>query len=211
MRTDIFAFGAVLYEMITGRTAFDGKSHASLIGAILKDQPPPISAVVPIVPLSLDRVIAKCLAKDPDDRWQGARDLRDELSWIASGGSQVGVAVPARAGRRYREWAAWTLLAIALVGLAAFAAPRFRPAASPPSVVRFTIASPRTASSCIAPANRSGRLSSGATEAAHRPQRFPIQRLAISVCHLRRTSIICSPASTLAVRDPIARHIRSAD
>ena len=82
-RTDIFAFGAVVYEMATGTKAFGGDSHASVIAAIDRENPPPISTTRPIVSLALDRVIQKCLAKNPDARWQTARDLADELKWIA--------------------------------------------------------------------------------------------------------------------------------
>src|SRR6202007_3288963 len=74
-RTDIFAFGAVTYEMATGRKAFEGKSQASLIAAILEREPPPISTVRSSGASALDRVVATCLAKKPDDRWQSARDL----------------------------------------------------------------------------------------------------------------------------------------
>ena len=73
-RTDIFSFGAVVYEMATGKKAFEGKSSASLIGAILKDTPPPISSLQPMTPPALDRVVRKCLAKEPDKRWQTASD-----------------------------------------------------------------------------------------------------------------------------------------
>ncbi len=83
-RTDIFAFGCVLFEMLTGRKAFEGKTRASLLGAILKDEPSPVSQVQPLAPASLDRIVATCLAKDPDDRWQSARDLMRELKWAAS-------------------------------------------------------------------------------------------------------------------------------
>ncbi len=93
-RTDIFAFGAVVYEMATGKKAFEGKSQASVIGAILKDDPPPISSLQPMTPPALDRVVKKCLAKEPDRRWQAASDVCDELKWIVEGGSQV-TAVPA--------------------------------------------------------------------------------------------------------------------
>src|SRR5262249_19421803 len=74
-RTDVFAFGVTLYETITGRKAFEGKSQASLIGAILKDNPNPVSTLQPVAPPSLDRFISRCIAKDPDDRWQTARDV----------------------------------------------------------------------------------------------------------------------------------------
>ncbi|HYT75570.1 MAG TPA: serine/threonine-protein kinase, partial [Vicinamibacterales bacterium] len=82
-RTDIFALGVVLYEMVTGRKAFEAKTHASLIAAILEREAPPVSAVQPVAPASLDRIVRKCLAKDPDARWQSAGDLADELRWIA--------------------------------------------------------------------------------------------------------------------------------
>ena len=84
-RTDIFAFGAVVYEMLTGQKAFQGKSHASLIGAILKDEPPPIDKSQPLTPPRLDRLVRRCLAKSPNDRWQSAADLADEMRWIAEG------------------------------------------------------------------------------------------------------------------------------
>src|SRR4029077_4042355 len=82
-RTDIFAFGAVLYEMLTGRKAFEGKSQASLIGAILQREPPPVSSLQPLSPPALDRIVRTCLTKDPDERWQSACDLTRELTWIA--------------------------------------------------------------------------------------------------------------------------------
>ena len=83
-RTDIFAFGLVLFEMVTGRKAFEAKSQASLISAILRDDPPAPSSLQPVAPRALDRLVRICLAKDPDDRWQSARDLQRELAWIAA-------------------------------------------------------------------------------------------------------------------------------
>jgi eukaryotic-like serine/threonine-protein kinase len=100
-RTDIFAFGAVLYEMATGKKAFSGASQASLISAIMKEDPAPITTVSPLSPPALDHVARKCLAKDPEDRWQSAADLRSELRWIAEG-SQSGVAGPGVSRRRPR-------------------------------------------------------------------------------------------------------------
>ncbi|HKD17162.1 MAG TPA: serine/threonine-protein kinase, partial [Thermoanaerobaculia bacterium] len=78
-RTDVFALGATLYEMATGKKAFSATSQASLITAIMSAEPPPISSVVPMSPPALDRVVRKCLAKDPEDRWQSAADLGSEL------------------------------------------------------------------------------------------------------------------------------------
>src|ERR1700694_889654 len=91
-RTDIFAFGAVVYEMATGKKCFEGKSQASLIAAILEREPPPMTSLQPMTPPALDRVVKKCLAKDPDDRWHAAKDLYEGLMWIAESGSQVALA-----------------------------------------------------------------------------------------------------------------------
>ncbi len=122
-RTDIFAFGAVLYEMATGRKAFSGASQASLISAIMQNDPPPISAVQPTSPPALDRVVRKCVAKDPEDRWQSAGDLGSELKWIGESGSHAGVALPSVARGKSRERLAWAAAAVALL-LAAAAALR---------------------------------------------------------------------------------------
>src|SRR6185295_18066346 len=82
-RTDIFAFGAVLYEMATGKKAFSGRSQASLISSIMSSEPQPVSAVAPMTPPAFDRVVRTCLAKDPDDRWQSAADATRQLEWTA--------------------------------------------------------------------------------------------------------------------------------
>src|ERR1700682_3207156 len=92
-RTDIFAFGALVYEMATGKRAFEGKTQASLIAKILEPDPPPISTLQPMTPPALERTVKRCLAKEPDDRWQTARDLEVQLKWIAEGGSQIGLGV----------------------------------------------------------------------------------------------------------------------
>ena len=88
-RTDIFAFGAVLYEMATGRKAFEGKSHASLIAAIMTFAPPRMTTLQPLVPDALDHLVRRCLAKDPEERWQSAYDLKSQLEWIAEGVSKA--------------------------------------------------------------------------------------------------------------------------
>ena len=106
-RTDIFAFGVVLYEMVTGKKAFTGKSQASLIAAILEREPEPISKLQPLGPPAFERVVKRCLAKEPDARWQTALDLLEEMKWIAEGGSQSGVPAPVIARRMKRERLAW--------------------------------------------------------------------------------------------------------
>ena len=99
-RTDIFSFGVVLYEMVSGRRPFAGDSRASLMAAIVAAEPPALSSLQPQAPASLERLIRRCLAKDPEDRWQTARDLAAELRWIAEAGSGTTTAAPAsRAGR----------------------------------------------------------------------------------------------------------------
>ena len=85
-RADVFAFGAVVYEMATGRKAFEGKGEVSLIAAILDREPPSMSSLQPLTPPLLDHVITRCLAKHPDNRWQSAGDVMRELQWIAAGG-----------------------------------------------------------------------------------------------------------------------------
>jgi eukaryotic-like serine/threonine-protein kinase len=118
-RTDIFAFGVVLYEMLTGRKAFEGKSQASLLGAILERDPPPISASQPLTPPALERIVMKCLAKDPDTRWQTASDLTSELKWTAEAGSQAGVPAPVVSRRKSRERVAWIIASASLLAFAA--------------------------------------------------------------------------------------------
>jgi eukaryotic-like serine/threonine-protein kinase len=128
-RTDIFAFGAVLYEMATGKKAFEGKSQASLIASILTTEPAAVSTIQPMTPPALDRVVKTCLAKDPEDRWQSAHDIGSELKWISQG-SQAGVPAPVAARRRGRERLAWSLAAVSLlVALAALGVLWRRPAA----------------------------------------------------------------------------------
>lgn len=140
-RTDIFAFGAVLYELLTGRTAFSGSDPASLIAAILAKEPASLEAEH-VAPAAVDRVIRRCLAKDPDDRWQTARDLRDELEWLAVGG---GESAPAR--RRVSAWwkAGWAVAGLLAVA-ASIAGWLWRSEPRAPSVaVRFTLRWPEGA------------------------------------------------------------------
>jgi serine/threonine protein kinase len=119
-RSDLFAFGAVLYEMATGRRAFEGKTQASLIAAVLDREPVPLGELQPMAPPALDRVIRTCLSKDPDERFQSAHDLKLQLEWIRDAGSQAGVPMPVASRRKTRERLAWGVAAaFALVALVA--------------------------------------------------------------------------------------------
>jgi serine/threonine protein kinase len=117
-RSDIFALGAVLYEMATGKRAFQGKSSISVASAILEKEPEPISRLQPMAPPGLEHVIKTCLAKDAEQRWQSAADVGRELRWIAESRSESSLQKPALRSQRSREHV-W-ILAVAV--LAAFAA-----------------------------------------------------------------------------------------
>jgi Tol biopolymer transport system component len=137
LRSDLFAFGCVLYEMATGKRAFSGQSQASLIGAIMQAEPPAVSSVQPMAPPALDRVIQACLAKDPDDRWQTAHDVLLQLRWIEEGGSVAGVPAPVAARRRSRERLAWGLFGVAALASVALAAGFAARTPEPARPVRF--------------------------------------------------------------------------
>jgi serine/threonine-protein kinase len=147
-RADIFACGAVLYEMITGRRPFEGRSQASLIGAILDRDPPLVTSLQPTTPPLLAELVARCLAKDPDDRWQSARDLQRQLEWIATHAAAPTTADVVASdshsrsrGRLLRVGAALLGTAVLSGGLVAW---RLRPMTplSPPLVSRFSIELP---------------------------------------------------------------------
>jgi len=141
-RTDIFAFGVVVYEMATGKKAFEGKTSASVMAKILEVDPPPMVSLQPMTPPALDRVVKKCLAKDLEKRWQDASDLCDELKWIAEGSGQI--AAISVAGPKSKNlgktvvWAAAVIVACLIVGVVAWI---FKPAPAKP-VIRFAMSLP---------------------------------------------------------------------
>jgi serine/threonine protein kinase len=148
-RTDIFAFGAVVYEMATGRKAFEGKTSASVMAKILEADPPSMASLQPMTPPALDRVVKKCLAKEPEKRWQAASDVCDELKWIAEGGSQVASATTA-AAKGMRRSARLGMIAgvgalLLVVLIASLAAWNRRKSSAPPQPVgRYVITVPAT-------------------------------------------------------------------
>jgi eukaryotic-like serine/threonine-protein kinase len=139
-RSDIFALGAVLYEMVTGRRAFEGKTTASTIAAILAMQPEPISAVQPMTPPALDYVVRTCLAKDPEERFQTAHDVKLQLRWLAQP-SQASATIVTRARKNTWNWA--LPVGAVLVLVAGFVAAKWlKREPQPPPMVVGSIAPP---------------------------------------------------------------------
>jgi len=142
-RTDIWAFGCVLYEMLTGKRAFEGKSQASLIASILERQPAPMAELQPMTPPALGRLVRTCLEKNPDNRFHTAHDLWLYLQWIEEGGSAAGLPAPIVAGRRRHDRLVWAGAALGLAALAALAAWWLKPAPVVTNVrARFSYALP---------------------------------------------------------------------
>jgi eukaryotic-like serine/threonine-protein kinase len=140
-RSDIFSFGAMLYEMATGSKAFEAKSHASLIASILKEEPRPMRELQPLTPPGLEHIVKACLAKDPDDRPQSAHDLKLEFDWIreSSGISQVAQPAVERTSSRRKTFSmifASVVCAALAVGALAFL---FRPQPAPAERLEFSI------------------------------------------------------------------------
>jgi Tol biopolymer transport system component len=130
-RSDIFSFGLVLYEMLTGKRAFEGSSPASVIAAIMERPAPSICGVAPA---ALDRALKRCLEKDPENRWQSARDLKAELEWIAQGASEGTPAAHASTRHRALPWIGAGVLALVAAGASWIAYRATRPAELKPLV-----------------------------------------------------------------------------
>lgn len=142
VRADIFAFGAVVYEMATGKKAFEGSSNATLIAAVMERDPVSISAITPDTPPLFERLVRKCMAKDPDKRWQTVSDLLDELRWISQAGSQVGLPARIAARRKFKFDLARAIGLLTILTTVAFAylyfSEKMKPAPELP-VARFTV------------------------------------------------------------------------
>jgi len=144
-RSDIFSFGAVLYEMVTGNRAFQGASQASVIAAIMKEQPRAVSEIQPLSPPMLERAIKQCLAKDPDQRWQSAGDLKRTLQWIREGGSQAGIPAPVSTKRRRQLRLSWIVAAVAICVAAVLGYLQLTATSPTPQVHQFAITEPQNA------------------------------------------------------------------
>ena len=142
-RSDIFALGAVLYEMATGQKAFAGKSQASVIAAILEHEPTPLAALQPLTPPAFEHVVSGCLAKSPDDRWQTARDVAKQLKWVAQGsdGAHRAPAAATPGGRRWLRWSGAAAAGVALLA-AGIVAARYLRTEEPRQVIRFDVPTP---------------------------------------------------------------------
>src|SRR5262249_31179807 len=116
-RTDVFALGAVLYEMATGTRAFDGKTKTSLIAQIIGADPRPIRDLQPVTPAAFEHIVQRCLAKEPEDRWQSARDIAAQLLWLQQSRSDTSATIAPQPGRGRRSFA-WPVAA-ALIALVA--------------------------------------------------------------------------------------------
>ncbi|MGD1071230.1 MAG: hypothetical protein ABSB15_13900 [Bryobacteraceae bacterium] len=138
----------MLYEMLTGKRAFRAENQATLIADIIAREPEPITLHRPMIPPMLERVVKKCLAKDPDDRWQSAADLKSQIEWVLEGGSNAAMPAPVLQHRRRNARLGWILAGVfaALLVAAAFALIHFRTASAPPALARFEIPLPELTS-----------------------------------------------------------------
>jgi Tol biopolymer transport system component len=144
-RSDLWALGCVLYEMATGRRAFEGKSQASLIASIMHVEPPPVSQLAPMTPPALEQLVRGLIAKDPEERIQTAHDVKLQLQWMTEGGSKAGVPAPVVARRRSRERLAWLAAAVLFVVAAGLGWAVFRGAPPRAGTMRVSVLPPETA------------------------------------------------------------------
>src|SRR5262249_2331659 len=141
-RSDVFSLGAVLYEMLTGKSAFEGKSRLSIASAILEKEPASLSGIKPLTPPMLDYTVKKCLAKVPDERWQNASDLASQLKWIGEASSKV-ASLSARSSRRkWREVALGGLASVLALGALFLASAYFHRRVDHPSPMSASILPP---------------------------------------------------------------------
>jgi serine/threonine protein kinase/Tol biopolymer transport system component len=172
-RTDVWAFGCVVYHMIRGTKPFDGNNPASLIGAILKDEPRALENIAAITPFAkqLQHIVGKCLAKDPEDRWQDMRDVRNQLQFLQQTDWQPAFAPPSssRVTRRDLAWGL-SLAALVMVGTTAFL---LRPRPAPDDTLVFTVTTPDVFTGSLAGAAPSPAISPDGRRIAYGTRRGP--------------------------------------
>jgi Tol biopolymer transport system component len=181
-RTDIFAFGAVVYEMVTGKKAFEGRSQASLIGAIMHAESAPISTLLPLTPPMLDHIVQRALAKDPDERWQTARDVAHELRWgsdtRAAGEREVARPRPSRLAQQM----AWPLAIVFAIAAVVIGGVHWFAAKPVQRTVRFEVLPPKgsvfgTAGARMAISPDGTLLAFSASSGAGKPNQIWVRRL----------------------------------
>jgi eukaryotic-like serine/threonine-protein kinase len=158
-RSDIFSLGAVLYEMTTGKRAFEGKTTVSIVAAILEKDPLPVTAVKPLSPAALQHAIEGCLTKDPESRWQSAGDVGRELRWITSSGSQTNAQISHGTPRIAERvvWIGTLLLLLATIGWLLLARPQrpiLRAHINAPDKFRFNFVGDNAGPPVISPNGR---------------------------------------------------------
>lgn len=141
-RSDLFALGVVLYEMVTGKRPFDGKSQASVISAILEKDPEPLSAIQPLSPPAFEHVVTTCLAKNPEDRFQAAHDVKLELRWIAEGTSGLVAKTEPQASKMPAKIVPLAIAAVFALVLALGVFIHFRTASVPAQAVSAFVLAP---------------------------------------------------------------------
>ena len=174
-RSDIFAFGAMLYEMATGKRAFEGKTQAAMIANIFGQEPPPISSVQVTAPPALSHLVQTCLAKDPEERRQNAHDVLLELKWMAQGSAETTVSIPIQTQRPGRGRRAWIVAVSMVVAAAVLGWLYYRRLPEEPRTVKVSVLAPEKTTfvtSSLPAISADGRrlafASSGATD--RRPQ-----------------------------------------
>jgi serine/threonine protein kinase len=203
-RSDIFSLGAVLYEMTTGKRAFDGKTTASTIAAILAVEPTPISTIQPMLPHALDHIVTACLAKDPDERFQTAHDVDLQLGWVAEGKSQLGTPAGALQSGRNRVWITVGVAVLALC--AGFALAHLNRTVEVPSVIRSSIVPPEKTSFADSPSEWAPPMATTLASFRSRRRRSRMMWLRRSVCSPCRMDRASLSPTAMGIRDYGSRH-----
>ena len=194
-RSDLWAFGAILYEMVTGKKAFEGEGQASLIHAIMGVDPPAMSTIQSLTPPALDHVVTTCLAKKPDDRCQTAGEVGRQLKWITEGGSGPSGAAPVAAAGQQASWrqavplaAASAVVAALIAGVAVWSLMRSTP--SVPRVERFVIPPPAPVTVRLAGGTRDIAISPDGSTVVYSVGRVPFQLYVRPVDALTATPLL---------------------